>query len=697
MATPPPRSARRAPPRRGGIAGVVVALAKVVGGLFLLGLITLGISVAVAMGSLPSFDEFKKSPNGQSVEIRGADNSVLVSLGPSYGEWLPFARIPHTMTAAMIAVEDRRFYSHPGIDPTGIARSLAVAERTGHFTQGASTITQQLARNVFLTSSRTFSRKIREVVLALAIERRFTKEAILELYLNRVYFGGGAYGIDAASRKFFNHPASSLTLTEAAVIAGLVKAPSRYAPSADPVAARGRAATVIGTMAASGAITAGEAAAADLAALRFAPQERTSGVRYFTDWVLAQVENLTDETVEPLSVATTLDPAGQRAAEAAIATETPAGAQGALIAIARDGAVKAMVGGRDYVTSNYNRAVAARRQPGSSWKLFDYLAAIESGVQPDDTIADAPIVIDGWSPRNFSRGYAGIVTVRDAFARSLNTVAVRLAQRVGFDTVADVARRFGITTPIDRRPAMSLGASDVTLIELSGAYAAIANQGVESRPYAIRSIATASGRTLYTRDPPEARVLVAPYVAAKMTDLLKAAVEGGSGRAAQIGRPLAGKTGTTSSNKDGWFIGFTSGLTAGVWMGRDDARPVPVLQGGRAPARAFAAYMARAVGGTPPAPLTTDVAAPDLGLEPDDAVYGLAPDNAAPGVASDVRGEIDLNVPRPRRAAPDSAGTEPQSGDLPRDPSGDYADPPARPAPRLDDKWLDSTLNGTPR
>ncbi len=746
-----PRSARRAPPR-GGVSAFLAGTGKVVVAAVLLALIALGISVAVAMASLPSFDEFKKSPNGQSVEIRGADNSVLVSLGPSYGEWLPYARIPHTMTAAMIAVEDRRFYSHIGIDPIGIGRSLAVAGRSGRFTQGASTITQQLARNVFLTSNRTFGRKIREAVLALAIERRFTKEAILELYLNRVYFGGGAYGIDAASRKFFGHPAEQLSLPEAAIIAGLVKAPSRYAPSADPIAARNRAATVIATMVESGSITRGEAAAADLDHLRFAPQERQSGVRYFTDWVLAQVENLTDETVEPLSVSTTLDPAGQRAAEAAIAAEAPPGTQGALVAIAHDGAVKAMVGGRDYVTSNYNRAVSARRQPGSSWKLFDYTAAIEDGVNPDDTIVDAPITIDGWSPKNFTPGFAGTVTVRQAFARSINTVAVRLAQRVGFDTVADVARRFGITTPIDRRPAMALGASDVTLLELTGAYAAIANQGVEARPYGITKIATASGRVLYTREAPEARVLVAPYVAAKMTDLLQAAVETGTGRNAQIGRPLAGKTGTTSSNKDGWFIGFTSGLTAGVWMGRDDSKPVPVLQGGRAPARAFAAYMARAVGGTPPAPLTTDVASPDLGLEPDDQVYGLAPDSTAPGVAADHADEVDLDTPRrparpdpyqgdggqprayarepdadpyasqvPRASAADPYATAPRA--YPRDPYQDRrpapraaardpsADPYAaraprddgsddqapRRQPRIDDRWLDETLNGPPR
>ena len=671
MATRSPRTdVRRPPPSppRGGFGAFMIGVLKWGGALIVLALIGLGISVAIAMGSLPGFDELKRSPNGQSVEIRGADNSVLVSLGPSYGEWLPFARIPNTMTAAMIAVEDRRFYYHPGVDPIGMARSLR-SNATRGTRQGASTITQQLARNVFLTSNQTYSRKIREAVIALAIERKFTKEAILELYLNRVYFGGGAYGIDAASRKFFGHPAESLTLEEAAIIAGLVKAPSRYAPSADPVRARDRASVVIATMADSGAITPAQAAAADFASLRFAPQERQSGVRYFTDWVLAQVENLTDEAVEPLSVSTTLDPAGQRYAEAAIAVESPAGAQGALVSMARDGAIKAMVGGRDYVASNYNRAVAARRQPGSSWKLFDYLAAIEDGVEPDDTIVDGPITIDGWSPHNFGNSYAGTVTVRQAFAQSINTVAVKLAQRVGFDTVADVARRFGITTPIDRRPAMALGASDVTLLELTTAYAAVANQGVETRPYAITRIATASGKVLYTREAPSPRVLVAPYVAAKMTDLLKAAVETGTGRNAQIGRPLAGKTGTTSSYKDGWFVGFTNELTTGVWMGRDDAKPVASLQGGRAPARAFAAYMARAVGGTPPAPLTTDVAAPDLGLEPDDQVYGLVPDGAAPGVTSNNSGEVDVQ-PRRRDPAP---GDEDQ--------------------PHLDDRWLNDTLN----
>ena len=512
-------------------------------------------------------------------------------------------------------------------------------------------------------------------MLALALERKFTKHAIMELYLNRVYFGGGAYGIDAAARKFFGHSAEHLTVPEAAVIAGLVKAPSRYAPSADEDAAKTRARIVIGTMADSGAISAADAHAADLDGLRFAPEPQANDVRYFTDWALAQLEGLTDERVEPLEVYTTLDPRMQRAAETAVKTQPPAGAQGALVAMTRDGAVRAMVGGRDYVTSIYNRAVVARRQPGSSWKLFDYLAALEDGTTPDDTVVDEPVTIDGWSPRNSSGSYQGAVTVRQAFAQSINTVAVQLASKVGFDTVAAMARRFGITSPIDRRPAMALGASAVGLLEMTTAYAGVANGGVAVTPYAIVRVTTGRGNELYRHEAETPRVLVAPYVAARMTDMMRAAVETGTGRAAQIGRPLAGKTGTTSSNKDGWFIGFTPELIAGVWMGRDDARAVPGLAGGHAPARAFAVFMSRALQGVTPTDLTTDVAVPDAGVEPDDQVYGIG-------------GGQNGDAPADQPTAPDG-------------PPADEAQPPAAPSadrrpPRMDQGWLDGVLKDAP-
>jgi penicillin-binding protein 1A len=588
-----------------------------------LGLVALVIAVAVAVAYLPSYSQLtQRSDLGQMIRVRAANGQVLVSVGPSFGRWLPYEQIPPEMRAAMISIEDRRFRGHIGVDPIGIARSLKVRVDTGRFTQGGSTITQQLARNIFLTNSRTFGRKVREAVLALALERKFTKDQILELYLNRVYFGGGAYGIDAASRTFFGHGADRLSLSEAAIIAGLVKAPSNYSPTADVEAARTRSAVVIESMVRNGFISPATAATADPADVRIVRTTRENSVRYFTDWALPQLDTLIEATTEPIDVWTTLDPRMQAAADRAIAADTPRGAQGALVAIDRDGAVRAMVGGRDYVSSIYNRATQAERQPGSAFKLFVYLAALESGMKPTDTIVDEPVTIDGWTPRNSTRTNAGPVSLREAFSRSINTVSAKIGAQLGFGTIADMARRFGITTPIATFPSMVLGTSDVRLIELTRAFASVANKGVAVTPYGIRKVVTADGQLLYQHEPTEERVLVAPWVAAEMTDLLQSAVLSGTGRAAQIGRPVAGKTGTTSSNKDGWFVGFSSGLTTGVWMGRDDARPVGGLQGGTAPARAFHDFMAAAVANRPVENFETEVPIPDWQLTPEEEMFG---------------------------------------------------------------------------
>lgn len=670
MASPAPRRPRKSASSsaRGPVARALVTLAKFGAGAGLLLVLLLVVAVAISMASLPGYRELMRSPNGQMVQVRSADGGVLVSVGPSYGEWLAFDEIPEVMIDAMVAVEDRRFYSHPGVDPIGTARALAVNLRAGGSAQGGSTITQQLARNIFLTSARNYTRKVREAILALALEQRFTKREILELYLNRVYFGGGAYGIDAAARKFYGHGAERLSLEEAAVIAGLVKAPSRYAPSSDPLKARRRAKTVIAVMADTGKITPAQAAAADLDSLRFAPQPKQNNVRYFTDWVLAELETLTDETVEPLVVTTTLMSGMQQAADRAISANTPAGAQGALVAMSTDGAVRAMVGGRDYVTSIYNRATSARRPGGSAFKLFVYLAALEDGVEPDDIVVDEPVSFGRWSPRNNDRTYRGEVTVRQAFALSINTVAVQLASRVGFDTVADMARRFGISTRIDRRPAMALGTSDVNLLEMTSAYASVARGGVEAAPYAITKVTTSRGRTLYSREAEEPRMLVAPWVAAKMTDLLKAVVDSGTGRRAAIGREVAGKTGTTSSNRDGWFLGFTGDIATGVWMGRDDNKVVSGLAGGRAPTLAWADFMRVATKGMPSQSLQTDVSLPEDGFgEPDAEVYGIYPPGVEPPLDAD-------GVP---------IGENPTTVTAPRE-------------PRLDEDFLDDVLAEPP-
>ncbi|HSX55456.1 MAG TPA: PBP1A family penicillin-binding protein [Sphingomonas sp.] len=602
------------------IGGVALALA---------GLIALTIAVYTARANLPSFEELKSSPNGQMIRVHAADGTVIVSLGPSYGEWIEYSKIPVPMRDAMVAIEDRRFRSHWGVDPVALARITKFAfdnRGTDRRLQGASTITQQVARTIFLSNKYDVGRKLREMVLALALERKFTKDQILELYLNKVYFGGGAYGIDAASRTFFGHPATNLTLSESAVIAGLVKAPSRYSPTADAEAAIGRASVVLDVMVETGALTRAQADAARPAEVALAAPPKQNSVRYFTDWALPQLEVLIDETEAPLDVWTTIDLRMQNAATQAIQANTPAGAQGALVSLDRDGAVRAMVGGRDYVSSIYNRATQATRQPGSAFKLFVYLAALEAGHKPDDQVVDEAVTIGGWSPRNNSGRFSGEMSLRSAFAYSINTVAAKLGQEVGFGTVADMARRFGITTPVNTQPAMVLGTSNVRLIDMTRAYASVANKGVGVAPYAITRV-TANGAVIYQHEVDTSRVLVAPYVAAQMTDLMQTAVATGSGKAAQIGRPVAGKTGTTSSNKDGWFLGFSSGLTTGVWMGRDDAKRVGGLQGGAAPARAFAAFMRPAVAGRPVEEFETEVTLPEWQIEPDDEVYG-APDNA---------------------------------------------------------------------
>ncbi|RXR25946.1 transglycosylase domain-containing protein [Sphingobium fluviale] len=645
------------------------------------GLIALVAAVLVAMQSLPSFESLKSSPNGQMIRVHAADGTVIVSLGPSFGRWLSIDQIPHVMKDAMVSVEDKRFYYHPGVDPIGMARAgwFAVQHRgTGRRLQGASTITQQLTRNIFLNNSYSFGRKAREMILALAMERKFSKDQILEMYLNKVYFGGGAYGVDAASRKFFGHPGTSLSLPEAAIIAGLVKAPSNYSPTADAKAAIGRASVVLDVMRKNGVISQRELEAAKLDHVSLAPEAPQNSVRYFTDWALPQLDMLIDEPIEPLEVYTTIDLNMQRAATQSLTRNAPKNAQAALVALDRDGAVRAMVGGLDYVSSNYNRATTAVRQPGSAFKLFVYLAALEGGYSPDTHVVDEPVEIDGWTPRNSNGKNAGEIDVRTAFAYSINTVAAKLGQEVGFGTIADMARRFGISTEVNTHPSMVLGSSDARLIDMTRAFASVARKGIAVAPYGITKVTTADGRLLYTHKDDTSRVLVAPWVAAGITDLLQTAVNIGTGRAAQIGRPVAGKTGTTTSNKDGWFLGFSSGITTGVWMGNDKAKAIPGLQGGAAPARAFAQFMRAAVAKRPVEQFETEVTLPEWQLEPDnEAYYGNADDVSY----ADEDGNPLPNGPQDR---------------YPNDPDGNL-DPVDEPRQgKLDQRWIDDVL-GRPR
>jgi penicillin-binding protein 1A len=665
-------SARSSSPKRRGWFARLWRIGLLSG---LAALIALLVAVGVAWSSLPDFASLRTRESlGQVIRVRAIDGSIITSLGPIYGKWIAYPQIPDIMVDAMVAVEDKRFRSHLGVDPYGLGRAAYVRYQKGRWLQGGSTITQQLARNIFLTNTRTFGRKFREMILALAMERKYSKDDILELYLNRVYFGGGAYGIDAASRRFFDHPATALSLSEAAIIAGLVKAPSNYSPTADAQAALGRAHVVLNIMAEAGVISQAQATGTRPETVQLAVQPKQDSVRYFTDWALPQLDGLIDESTRAIDVHTTLDLKMQRAADAAIRANTPGSMQGALVSLDRDGAVRAMVGGKDYVTSIYNRSTQSVRQPGSSFKLFVYLAALEAGMTADTTILDGPVNIGGWEPRNSSGRYSGQINLRTAFTYSVNTIAAKIGLEIGTGAIANMARRLGISTPINTSPSMVLGTSDVRLIDMTRAYAVLSAKGKSVAPYGIIKVTTEDGKPLYAHKTSSQTQLMEPWVASAMTDLLQSAVSTGTGKAAQIGRPVAGKTGTTSSNKDGWFLGFSSGLTTGVWMGRDDAKPVRDLQGGRAPAQTFSAYMRVAVAGRPVEQFDTAVKMPDMHLDSEEQAYFGAPDEG--------RFVDDEGNPIGGDASPGAPGAE---------------DVNAAPPPDFDQKFIDEASGTTSR
>jgi penicillin-binding protein 1A len=466
--------------------------------------------------------------------------------------------------------------------------------------QGGSTITQQLAKVLFLTPERTVKRKVQEALLAMWLETKFTKDEILSLYLNRVYLGSGTYGVDAAARRYFDKSASEVTLYEAALLAGLLKAPSRYNPISDYERARARTRVVLSAMVDAGFLSQIQAVEA-LQAQPSRPRLASRRARYYADWVMGQIGDYVGRIDSDLTVVTTLDTRLQAIAESEAAdllagegAERGAG-QAAFVALSPDGAVRAMVGGRDYGESQFNRSVQALRQPGSAFKLFVYLAAMEAGWRPDDRMNDAPVAVGDWRPRNYDDRYFGDVTLREAFARSLNSVAVQLTERVGRDRVAEAARRLGITSDLEVAPSLALGASEVSLLELTSAYATFAHRGHAIWPYGILEIRDVTGRVLYRRGGGSLSPLVSAYNVDQMTNLMTASVEWGTGKGAKIGRPAAGKTGTSQEFRDAWFVGFTRELVAGAWFGNDDGAPMQYVTGGNLPARLWARFMTRAL------------------------------------------------------------------------------------------------------
>jgi penicillin-binding protein 1A len=560
---------------------------------------------------LPGIDRLEASTRRPSVTLLAADGSMLASYGDLYGQAVTVGDLPPYLTQAIVATEDRRFYDHFGVDLRGLARAIYVNISEWRLVQGGSTITQQLAKNVFLTPDRTLRRKGQEMLLALWLEQRFTKDEILSLYMNRVYFGAGTYGVDAASQRFFGKPAAFVTPYEAAMLAGLLRAPSSYNPVTDDEAADQRARLVLQNMVAAEFLAPAEAdkiAAEGRTQSNVVDSDRTG--QHFADWVMDQVSSYVGFVDRDLVVVTTLDPKLQRLAQVQLVSvldkDGPErnASQAALVSMTPDGAVRAMVGGRDYSTSQFNRATQSLRQPGSAFKAFVFLAGLEHGViTPETMMIDSPLSVDGWKPDNYQSKYYGPVTVRDAFARSLNSVAVQISEQVGRPRVTEMARRLGITADLTPGPSLALGSSGVSLLELTGAYATLDNSGQGVWPRGIEEIRDRNGAVLYRREGSGPGQVLNPLQVAQMLDMMSAVVQWGTGRGIQLGRPVAGKTGTGQDYRDAWFVGFSAELVTGVWVGNDDNSPMKAVTGGGLPARLWQAYMREALKDEPVRPL----------------------------------------------------------------------------------------------
>ncbi len=554
---------------------------------------------------LPSTDGLWRTAAGPRITLLDAGGAPIAVHGQSQGAPVRLADLPRHAPQAVLAVEDRNFYHHIGVNPLSVGRALFVNAREGEVRQGGSTLTQQLAKNLFLSSDRTMRRKIQELLLALWLEQRFTKDEILTLYLNRVYFGAGAYGLDAASRRYFGKPASALTLAESAVLAGLLKAPSHLSPDKNPQDAGARGRLVLDTMVEAGFISAREARRAAAAPVKIGPSQ-FAGAPYFVDFALAEARAHTKTIDADLLVRSTLDAAVNEAADlgliagAALAGLDPE-IEAAVVILDGEGRIEALAGGRDYRVSQFNRAGDARRQPGSAFKPFVFLAALEAGYSPLDLVEDAPVTVGAWSPANYKNQYFGMVTLEEALARSLNGATVRVQEAAGRGAVRLAARRMGLTSPLSQGPSLALGVDAVTPVELAGAYAPLVNGGYRVIPHAVQSIATGDGETVFGRQSSFTGASASPRAIAALNTMLRAVVVRGTGRAASLANYDAyGKTGTTQDNRDAWFVGHAGGLVCAVWLGRDDNRPMGDITGGTAPAVIWREVMERALAAHPP-------------------------------------------------------------------------------------------------
>ncbi|WP_181708753.1 PBP1A family penicillin-binding protein [Chthonobacter rhizosphaerae] len=574
---------------------------------------TLGVagSVLLLAFAVPAFRATETDWRAQgeyAVTFFDKNGALIGRRGMFLDDSVPLDQLPPHLVQATLATEDRRFHEHFGIDVFGTFRALVTNARAGGVVQGGSSITQQLAKNLFLTNERTIERKIKEAYLSLWLEANLTKQEILKLYLDRAYMGGGTHGVAAAAEFYFGKSVKDLTLAESAMLAGLFKAPTKYAPHVNLPAARARANQVLTNMVAAGFATEGQVAAARRHPAAVVGGSRQQAPDWFLDWAFDEVKRIAPTGDRTIMVKTTLDPVIQKAADEAIETSLRQYGQDYNVrqasAVIQEpaGAVRALVGGRDYGESQFNRAAGALRQPGSSFKPFVYAAAFMHGFSASSVVPDAPISIGNWSPRNYSRGYAGPVTLKTALTKSINTVPVRLAQAIGRDKIVDVAHKLGITTELKITRALPLGVAEVTALDMGGAYAAFANGGVKATPYAVTEISTRSGRIVYDRardEPPPERVLP-EEVAFQMNDVLVNVVNAGTGGRARLeGQMAAGKTGTTQAYRDAWFVGYTGHYVGSVWFGNDDYTSTKDMTGGSLPAMTWQSIMAVAHQGLP--------------------------------------------------------------------------------------------------
>jgi penicillin-binding protein 1A len=587
------------------------------GRLFYFGLVCAmwgGIALAGVIGyfalKLPPIDELTVPKRPPNIAIMASDGTLLANRGETGGSAVPIKELPAYVPRAFVAIEDRRFYSHFGIDPIGIARA-AFRNLTSSKVEGGSTLTQQLAKNIFLTQERTMSRKMQEAILAVWLEHKYSKDQIIELYMNRVYFGSGVYGIEGAAQKYFGKSARALTVAEAAVLAGLMKSPSKLAPNRNPEGAAARAADVIRAMKESGFISEQEAKVALASPGQARRQLGAGSANYAADWVMDLLEEFIGSFESDIVVSTTINSGLQNAGEKALVEELDTKGskfdvdQGALVAMSPDGAVRALVGGRNYSQSQFNRAVTAKRQPGSSFKPFVYLAALEKGYTPDTLVKDAPLSIKGYNPENYTKEYFGDVTLTKALSMSLNTPAVRLGQEVGPKNVVRVAQRLGISSALQANASLALGTSEVSVLEMAGGYAAFASGGVGVVPYVITTVKSGDGKVLYKRKISNLGQVIDPNHAAMMNAMMRETLLTGTAKKAEIpgGWTAAGKTGTSQDFRDAWFVGYTGHLVTAVWLGNDDNDKTKHVTGGGLPTEIWSRFMRAAHQGVKPVPL----------------------------------------------------------------------------------------------